>query len=131
MVLVEALAAGRAVVAPNRGGPKEILAEGLYPPGDAAAAAQQIERALADEQAGVRARRRAEEHFDVRASTRRLEAAIDAAWSDAGGPAQSDAGGPAQSDAGGPAQSDAGGPAQSDAGGPAQGAPSAAPRSDS
>ncbi|WP_028066341.1 glycosyltransferase [Solirubrobacter soli] len=76
MVLVEALAAGRPVVAPNAGGPREILAEGLYPPGDAAAAADGIERALADPQAGARARRRAEEHFDVRTSTRRLEEAI-------------------------------------------------------
>ncbi len=79
MVLVEALAAGRPVVAPAAGGPKEILTEGLYPPGDAAAAAGELERALADPQAGERARRRAEEHFDVRDSTRRLEAAIDAA----------------------------------------------------
>jgi glycosyltransferase involved in cell wall biosynthesis len=76
MVLVEALAAGRPAVAPDRGGPREILTEGRYPPGDAAAAAAMIERALADEQAGARARRRAEEHFDVHESTRRLEAAI-------------------------------------------------------
>src|SRR3954452_4284129 len=46
MVLVEALAAGRPVVAPGRGGPQEILETGLYPPGDAEAAAQEIERAL-------------------------------------------------------------------------------------
>jgi glycosyltransferase involved in cell wall biosynthesis len=79
MVLVEALAAGRPVVAPNGGGPREILAEGLYPPGDAEAAAAEIEAALADPEAPARARQRAVEHFDVRASTRRLESAIDAA----------------------------------------------------
>jgi glycosyltransferase involved in cell wall biosynthesis len=76
MVLVEALAAGRPVVAPDSGGPREILTEGLYPPGDARAAASEIERALADPEAGNRARHRAEEHFDVNESTRRLEAAI-------------------------------------------------------
>jgi glycosyltransferase involved in cell wall biosynthesis len=79
MALVEALAAGRPVVAPAAGGPKEILAEGLYPPSDARAAAEAIERALADPEAGGRARRRAEEHFDVRDSTRRLQAVIDRA----------------------------------------------------
>jgi glycosyltransferase involved in cell wall biosynthesis len=76
MVLVEALAAGRPVVAPDSGGPKEILAEGRYAPGDATAAASEVEHALADPEAGARARQRAEEHFDVEASTRRLEAAI-------------------------------------------------------
>jgi glycosyltransferase involved in cell wall biosynthesis len=76
MVLVEALAAGRPVVAPAAGGPLEILTEGLYPPGDAAAATEALERALADPEAGSRARLRAEARFDVRDSTRRLEAAI-------------------------------------------------------
>jgi len=79
MVLVEALAAGRAVVAPAAGGPKEILTEGLYPPGDANAAVAEIGNALADHDAPARARRRAEEQFDVRESTRRLIAAIDEA----------------------------------------------------
>ena len=38
LVLIEALAAGRPVVAPAAGGPLEILDRGLYPPGDADAA---------------------------------------------------------------------------------------------
>ena len=43
MVVVEALAAARPVVAPAEAGPLEILGEGrglLYPPGDATAAAR-------------------------------------------------------------------------------------------
>jgi glycosyltransferase involved in cell wall biosynthesis len=76
MVLVEALAAGRPVVAPGAAGPKEILGEGLYGPGDAEAAADEIAKALADPQAPTRARHRAEAHFDVRDSTRRLQEAM-------------------------------------------------------
>jgi glycosyltransferase involved in cell wall biosynthesis len=76
MVLVEALAAGRPAVAPDSGGPREILEEGLYAPGDAEAAAEQIRRVLDDPGAGARARRRAEAEFDVAASTKRLEEAL-------------------------------------------------------
>jgi phosphatidylinositol alpha 1,6-mannosyltransferase len=82
MALVEALAAGRPVVAPHAGGPLEIVQDGagaLYPPGDAKAAATAIEAVLNDADAPANARRRAETHFDVEASTRRLEAAIEAA----------------------------------------------------
>ncbi|HEY6886326.1 MAG TPA: glycosyltransferase, partial [Solirubrobacter sp.] len=82
MVLVEALAAGRPVVAPSAGGPREIVDDGagrLYPPGDADAAARAIREVLEDPGAPANARRRAEAHFDVEASTRRLESAIDAA----------------------------------------------------
>jgi N-acetylglucosaminyl-diphospho-decaprenol L-rhamnosyltransferase len=49
MVVLEALAAGRPVVAPDAAGPREILAEGagqLYPPGDAVSAAECVIRAL-------------------------------------------------------------------------------------
>jgi glycosyltransferase involved in cell wall biosynthesis len=77
MVLVEALAAGRPVVAPAKGGPLEIIPGGaLYPPGDAQAAVAAIRGVLADPDAPANARRRAEEHFDVRDSTRRLEALL-------------------------------------------------------
>jgi glycosyltransferase involved in cell wall biosynthesis len=82
MVLVEAMAAGRPVVAPAAGGPLEIVKDGagaLYPPGDARAAATAIETILADPTAPATARRRAEAHFDVRDSARRLRDAIDAA----------------------------------------------------
>jgi glycosyltransferase involved in cell wall biosynthesis len=79
MVLVEALAAGRPVVAPAAGGPLEIVADGagrLYPPGDAGAAADAIRAVLADPRAPANARRRAEEHFDVIQSVSRLQRAI-------------------------------------------------------
>ena len=82
LVLVEALAAGRPVVAPAAGGPLEIVTDGagrLYPPGDAAAAANAIRAVLDDPLAPANARRRAEEHFDVEDSVRRLERAIDEA----------------------------------------------------
>jgi glycosyltransferase involved in cell wall biosynthesis len=79
MALVEALAAGRPVVAPAAGGPLEIVAGGagrLYAPGDADAAAEALRATLADAQAPAAARRRAEAAFDVTASAARLEALI-------------------------------------------------------
>jgi glycosyltransferase involved in cell wall biosynthesis len=82
LALVEALACGRPVVAPDAGGPREIVAGGagrLYPPGDAAAAAAALRAVLADPAAPAAARRRAEAAFDVEASTRRLAAAIERA----------------------------------------------------
>ena len=82
LALVEALAAGRPVVAPAAAGPLEIVQDGagrLYPPGDADAAVEALRAVLADPEAPAAARRRAEAAFDVRASVRRLEAAIDAA----------------------------------------------------
>jgi glycosyltransferase involved in cell wall biosynthesis len=81
LALVEALACGRPVVAPAAGGPLEIVTGGagrLYPPGDPGAAAAAVREVLADPGAPAAARRRAEEAFDVEASTRRLEAAIHA-----------------------------------------------------
>jgi glycosyltransferase involved in cell wall biosynthesis len=81
LALVEALAAGRPVVAPAAAGPLEIVSEGagrLYTPGDADAAVAAIREVLADENAPAAARRRAEAEFDVRASTRRFEDALDA-----------------------------------------------------
>jgi glycosyltransferase involved in cell wall biosynthesis len=82
LALVEALAAGRPVVAPAAGGPLEIVTDGagrLYTPGDPEAAARALREVLAGPDAGAAARRRAEAAFDVRASTRRLEEALDAA----------------------------------------------------
>jgi len=77
MVLVEALAAGRPVVAPAAGGAREIVPDaGLYPPGDARAAVAALRLVLADPDAPADARRRAEQHFDVNDSTRRLEALL-------------------------------------------------------
>ena len=77
LVLVEALAAGRPVVAPDSGGPREIVQDGagrLYPPGDAKQAAEALQAALDDPEAPAAARRRAEQAFDVRDSVARLEA---------------------------------------------------------
>jgi glycosyltransferase involved in cell wall biosynthesis len=80
LALVEALACGRPVVAPDAGGPREIVQDGagrLYPPGDAEAAAAALRAVLADPAAPAAARRRAEAAFDVEASPRRLAEAID------------------------------------------------------
>jgi glycosyltransferase involved in cell wall biosynthesis len=82
LALVEALACGRPVVAPDAAGPREIVAAGagrLYPPGDARAAAAALREVLADPAAPAAARWRAEAEFDVDASTRRLGAAIERA----------------------------------------------------
>ncbi len=82
LALVEALACGRPVVAPDAAGPREIVAGGagrLYPPGDTRAAAAAVRDVLADPAAPAAARRRAEAEFDVEASTRRLAAAIERA----------------------------------------------------
>jgi glycosyltransferase involved in cell wall biosynthesis len=79
LALVEALAAGRPVVAPDAGGPREIVQAGagrLYPPGDADAAVAALRAVLADPEAPNAARRRAEAAFDVRDSVRRLEALL-------------------------------------------------------
>jgi glycosyltransferase involved in cell wall biosynthesis len=86
LALVEALAAGRPVVAPDAAGPREIVADGtgrLYPPGDATAGSEALQAVLADADAGTRARARAEAHFDVGASAARLRAAVEAATSGA------------------------------------------------
>ena len=79
LALVEALAAGRPVVAPAAGGPAEIVGDGagaLFPPGDAGAAAAAVRAVLADPGAPMAARARAERRFDVAASTERLRAAL-------------------------------------------------------
>ena len=80
LALVEALAAGRPVVAADAGGPREIVAGGagrLFPPGDAAAAAAALEEVLGDPDAPAAARARAE-RFPVEASAARFKAALEA-----------------------------------------------------
>ncbi len=79
LVLVESLAAGRPVVAPDAGGPREIVAPAcgvLYPPGDAAAAARAVLEVLADRDRAVAmgeaGRLRVREHFDVRRARTRF-----------------------------------------------------------
>jgi phosphatidylinositol alpha 1,6-mannosyltransferase len=79
MALVEALAAGRPVVAPAAAGPLEIVADGagrLYAPGNARAAVEALRAVLADEKAPAAARRHAEASFDVNASAARFEALL-------------------------------------------------------
>ena len=87
LVVLEALACGRPVVAPAGGGPAELLDDSvgrLYEPGNAAAAADALVEVLGDPQVtlrmGAAARRRAEERHDVAGARRRWLEAI-------GGPA--------------------------------------------
>ncbi|MEA2449690.1 MAG: N-acetylglucosaminyl-diphospho-decaprenol L-rhamnosyltransferase [Thermoleophilaceae bacterium] len=81
MALVEALACGVPVVAPDAGGPAEIVDAScgrLYPPGDAQGAARALGEALADrERLGAGARARAERHFDLGASRAAFARAVD------------------------------------------------------
>ena len=70
LVLLEALASGRPVVAPAAGGPLEILDRGLYTPGDAEETAAKLREALSDP---GRPRERA---IDVRDSVARLDHAL-------------------------------------------------------
>ncbi len=83
LVVLEALACGRPVVAPAGGGPAELLDDSvgrLYEPGNAAAAADALVEVLSDPQAtlrmGAAARRRAEERHDVASARRRWLEAI-------------------------------------------------------
>src|SRR4051794_33264718 len=75
MSLVEALASGTPVVAPDAGGPKEIVDDTcgrLFRPGDAHAAAAAITTAIADRATlSAGARHRAEQRFDLNQSRRR------------------------------------------------------------
>jgi glycosyltransferase involved in cell wall biosynthesis len=80
LALVEALAAGRPVVAADAAGPREIVAGGagrLFPPGDAAAAVEALKAVLADPAAPAAARARAE-RFPVEASAARFKSALEA-----------------------------------------------------
>ena len=80
LALVEALAAGRPVVAADAGGPREIVTGGagrLFPPGDAAAAAAALQEVLADPAAPAAARARGEQ-FPVEASAERFREALEA-----------------------------------------------------
>jgi glycosyltransferase involved in cell wall biosynthesis len=80
LALVEALAAGRPVVAADAAGPREIVADGagrLFAPGDANAAAEALRAVLADPAASAAARARAET-FPVEATAARFAAALEA-----------------------------------------------------
>jgi len=84
--VLEAMAAGVAVVAASTAARPEIVTDGetgLLVPADAAAFAEAILRLIDDERTRVRmgdaGRRRAEEHFDARLTTEALLTAIDEA----------------------------------------------------
>jgi glycosyltransferase involved in cell wall biosynthesis len=84
LVLAEACASGRPVVAPAAGGPAEIVDAScgrLYPPGDVAAAGRAVTELLDDRVALARlsegARRRAEQRFDLEASRRRFRQLVE------------------------------------------------------
>ncbi len=80
MVVLEALAAGRPVVAPAAAGPREILSDGgglLYPPGDAGSAAEALVEALGRGTAlGLAGRAIARERFGLEAARRRFATAV-------------------------------------------------------
>jgi glycosyltransferase involved in cell wall biosynthesis len=79
LALVEALAAGRPVVAPAAGGPLEIVTPAcgrLYAPGDADAGAAALRAVLADPGLRAGARARAGD-FDGRAAARRFAAVVE------------------------------------------------------
>jgi glycosyltransferase involved in cell wall biosynthesis len=82
LVILEAMLAGRAVIASAAGGPLEIVEPGatglLVPPGDATALGAALVRLLGDPAAASRmgreGRRRAERYFSAAAMTTRIEA---------------------------------------------------------
>jgi glycosyltransferase involved in cell wall biosynthesis len=82
LVILEAMLAGRAVIASADGGPLEIVEPEvtglLVPPGDAAALGAALVRLLGDPAAAARmgddGRRRAERHFSAAVMTTRIEA---------------------------------------------------------
>ena len=81
LALVEALAAGRPVVAPAAGGPLEIVTPAcgrLYTPGDAASGAAALRSILADAGAPAAARERAAV-FDGPAAARQFAAVVESA----------------------------------------------------
>jgi glycosyltransferase involved in cell wall biosynthesis len=86
LVLVEAMAAGRPVIASDSGGPLEIIEDGrsglLFPTGDAAVLAERIIRLLGDPRLGASlaegGRKRVEETFHRSRYAREMEALYDA-----------------------------------------------------
>lgn len=97
VVLVEAMASGRPVIAPAAGGPLEIVSSDcgrLFPPGDAHAGARAVVELLGDRdkarRAGERGRLRAEERFGLASAGRRWR---EAAAPVLGGAGPSEAGG--------------------------------------
>jgi glycosyltransferase involved in cell wall biosynthesis len=84
LTIIEAMAAGRPVIAARDGGAMEIVEEGatglLSPPGDPAGLSAALDRLLSDpgrrRTLGSAGRRRAEGEFDIGHTTRRIEDCI-------------------------------------------------------
>jgi N-acetylglucosaminyl-diphospho-decaprenol L-rhamnosyltransferase len=83
LVVLEALASGRPVVAPASGGPAELLDDGvgrLYQPGDAAAAAARLVEVLGDPdlagRLGQEGRRRAQARYSLESAGARWRDAV-------------------------------------------------------
>jgi glycosyltransferase involved in cell wall biosynthesis len=82
LVLLEAMASGRPVVASDHGGPRELVVHGetglLVPPGDDEALAEALDGLLEDpalaSRLGENGRRRARERFAIESSVARFEA---------------------------------------------------------
>lgn len=85
MVVIEAMAAGRPVIAAGAGGPLEMIEDGedgiLFPPGDAEALAERIRELRRDAalrmRLGARAREKAAREFTVAQTARQFCAAIE------------------------------------------------------
>ncbi len=83
LALVEALAAGRPVVAAAAGGPREIVDETagrLFRPGDAEDAARALRETIADPAAPAAARALAERAFDGAAAAARFATVVETRW---------------------------------------------------
>jgi glycosyltransferase involved in cell wall biosynthesis len=91
MVVIEAMAAGRAVVASAAGGPLEMIVHGedglLFPAGDARQLAQHIRKVAQDRvlraQLGLRARQKAHAEFGVQHTAQQFSAAVQTLCRDA------------------------------------------------
>jgi|GEM_PF-559312 len=85
LVLIEAMALGKPVIAAAAGGPLEIVADGetglLFEPGNAASLAQAIKRLLADPELRQRMGKAGRKRYEEKFTARRMAAGMLAAYS--------------------------------------------------